>query len=248
VQQNQIVAIQSQWGSLLQNLSNLWVGLVCPKSGSPFSNVIVPPNKITQYVVVPVFGASASRTDEDAFTSLVGGANVVLITGLSHGTTDQFDGFGGEPLYTSSSNADVVSREVTGRIVHFFACSTASGLARMFTQSGCAAFIGYKAPIQIGDKSDAWLSSMLLCDATIEFSLVQGRSVAKAIQDAQAAYTSKGLDYIGALLTCYPSNSQATLPSTGSAVPPATIPDRAIAPWQLPPAATLTSRFVGEGP
>jgi hypothetical protein len=213
VPNNKIVAIHSQYGNLLQSLSDQWCATVIPRRAANDFQVVLPSGVTSPYSVVPMFGPRASRNlDIALFARTVADRDVVLITGLAHGTPDEFAGFLGELLYTKDSNKLVVQQEVAQKFIHLFACSTANGLDAMFVAAKCAVFIGYSAPVRIDNTSDAWLAKLVMCDATIDFSLLQGNGVSKAIQDAQDQYKLNGLDYIGVLLRSNPSNCTLALP------------------------------------
>jgi hypothetical protein len=238
VPNNKIAAIHSQYGTLLQSLSDNWCTVVIPRRAANDFQVVLPSGVTSPYSVVPMFGPRASRNLNTAFAQTVADPDVVLITGLAHGTPDEFAGFLGELLYTKDSNKLVVQREVAQKFIHFFACSTANGLDGMFVGAKCAVFIGYSAPVRIENTSDAWLAKLVKCDAMIDFSLMQGNSVARAIQDAQDQYNLNGLDYIGVLLTSNPSNCTLALPPTGAAAA------RVIPSRDLPPANGIGSRTI----
>jgi hypothetical protein len=114
----------------------------------------------------------------------------------------------------------------------------------MFVAAGCSAFIGYSAPVPIENASDAWLTTLITCDAQIEYSLLKGKTVAVAVQDARQEFNSKGLDFIGELLVCNPANCGLTLPSIGSAPTPALLADRVIPLRELPAANVVAARTI----
>jgi hypothetical protein len=231
---NKIVAIQSQAGELLGSMSLIWNSLLTDDEKPP--HFVVPPKKSSPFIVVRLFGSDASRSENDAFSNTVGDPDVVLITGLSHGGPDEFTGYQNKPLYDGSSDLSVVQSEIQGKVVHLLACSTASphGLGAMFINAGCAAFIGYSEPVPIDDSSDAGLTTLITCDAQIEYSLLNGSSVALAVQEAKRKYHSSGLDSVGKLLVCNPENCGLSLPGI--------VTDRVLPMHELPAANTVAVR------
>jgi hypothetical protein len=229
---DKILAIHSQQGTVLQGLSSKWTGIVNNQTVAPYS-------------VLPMFGAAASRRWNSLFQQTVSDTDVVMITGLAHGSDNQFTGFKGEPLYRADPHWPIPTVEVMNKIVHLLSCSTANGLDKAFIAAKARAFIGYCKVVPLEQQSDAWTTKLLTCDAQIEFSLIKGRNVSTAVQDAKIQFNLAGLPNIGAMLKSNPDNCPEGLPAISPALGGATLATRALAARALPDANLIAVRNLG---
>jgi hypothetical protein len=213
---------------MLQDLSQKWMTIL-PPAVLPYG-----------YQIVPVFGADASRVYNASFSQTISDPDTVLITGLAHGTTNKFTGWLGETLYSSPIPAQELA-EANDKIVHLLSCSTAQTLAKAFKDAGCRAFIGYGDVVDI-DNTEAWVTTFLICDAQIDISLANRKTVSEAIQDAKNLFFKNNLQAIGTLLQTDPSDGDKTLPAISSAIAPRTLSDRPISNRDLPPSNSIPSR------
>jgi hypothetical protein len=231
---NQIVAIQTQDGLALQGLSSNWVELVAPN--------------LAPYVPVYIFGTQASRQNNSSFSRTVGGADVVLITGLGHGTTDEFFAYGGSEALYSSSPGGISPGEVTGKIVHLLSCSTAGdgptgGLGAAFLAAGCAAFIGYQNLVTLAGDAD-FMVNLVASDGQVDISLAAGKSVSVAIQDAKNSFSIIGRPDIGNLLVSNPPDCTLKLPPITTTTAPNALTENVIPAHATAAANSIAARTI----
>jgi hypothetical protein len=154
---------------------------------------------VSSVTVVPLFGNNASRDlNATQFSATLNSRGVFLINGLAHGAPDAFTGWQGEFIYLTPLAA-AQSQEVSGKLVHFFSCSSAELLGPALISAGCRGFIGYWGLLDLVDNPE-WQTRLAQCDAQIDITLAQGGSIADGIAAAKRAFVSKGLSSYGARL------------------------------------------------
>jgi hypothetical protein len=227
---NKIAAIHSCQGSVLTKLSKSWMDIMQPAIlGSA-------------YTIEPqLFDENASRKfNGSAFTRKISDQDVVLLTGLAHGTPEKFTGFKGETLY----HDPVPVAEAKDKIVHLLSCSTAKTLSDAFKKAQCRAFIGYTAVINI-DTDQAWVTTFLTCDAQVDISLTKDKkTVAQAIQDAKGQFIKFNQQLNAALLWADPADLGKSLPGVTADIPSRDTPTQTVQDRSLPQPNSIQPRAV----
>ncbi|CAB3759826.1 MULTISPECIES: LamG domain-containing protein [Burkholderia] len=99
-----------------------------------------------------------------------------------------------EEVLATFGAAKFSAQEVSGRIIHFFACNTGAagtdsspGLGRAMVTAGAVAFFGYNLPFIINvEESPAFCS----CDIAIDLAMIAGKTCELAYNESIALYDS----------------------------------------------------------
>jgi hypothetical protein len=228
VGKNKIAAIHSWQSDMLKRLSQSWMDIMQPAIlGSG-------------YTIEPqLFSENASRRfNGPAFTQNISNQDVVLLTGIAHGTPLKFTGFKGETLY----HDPVPVAEAKDKIVHLLSCSTAKTLSDAFKKAQCRAFIGYTDVINI-DTDQAWVTTFLTCDAQVDISLTKDKkTVAQAIQDAKGQFIKYNQQLNGTLLWADPADGGKSLPGVTADIPSRDTPTQTVQDRSLPQPSSIQPR------
>ncbi|MGH9908687.1 MAG: hypothetical protein ACRD8U_24275 [Pyrinomonadaceae bacterium] len=131
------------------------------------------------FVVVRRQGSSARRAKVAAEARK---SNVVYITGVGHGFPQSYTGDNLDPIFSSGRYS---SKESTGKIVHFFSCTTAVGLGPNFVKNGCKAYFGYSDEFTY---PPALAETFFECDAEIDKGFADGLTAEEVFERVKAMF------------------------------------------------------------
>lgn len=110
--------------------------------------------------------------------------NIVYITGVVHGTDTTYMGQHCKPIFDIDKYQP---EELENKIVHFFACQTASKLGPDFVNNGCLAYFGYNEDfIVLRHISDVFFD----CDSEIDRAFADGLT-AEQVYDRVIGYYNR---------------------------------------------------------
>jgi hypothetical protein len=134
------------------------------------------------YEVTRFMGPEAERT---LVAAAAAQPDVVYLTGVGHGTFDQFGGHDDVPVFQIGRYA---AAEVSAKIVHFIACLTARGLGPDFVTNGTLAYFGYDDNFAFDNKSRV---PCLDCDSEIDRGFADGLTADDVFHRAYDAFTAQ---------------------------------------------------------
>ncbi len=111
--------------------------------------------------------------------------DIAYITGVGHGTDTVYMGEDSDPIFDIG---EYHPKELNNKIVHFFACQTATELGPDFVKHGCLAFFGYDVEhIVYMHVSDAFFD----CDSEIDRAFADGLTAEQVYLRAIKYYNRK---------------------------------------------------------
>jgi len=108
--------------------------------------------------------------------------NMSFFSASGHGNEEEMIGQDYSPILEIGQYQ---AHEVSGKIIHFLACSTAFTLGRDLVNKGCKAFFGYDAKFLYVNK---YLREFMAPDMAIDLAIAQGKTAADVHEIATKIY------------------------------------------------------------